>query len=329
LGGLRFDRRRLLDFHADEAANLTAIQTLTSSPEERLSADALDPVTASVIKPVVRRTLHVSLRDADTSAENQDALELVGDIQVALLSALESSGNGRPIENIDAYAATVATNACYQHLRAKFPVRAQQINKLRYLLTHDPRFAMFKSDEVWYCKLAGESAHTRRSENHEREKYAQAVVSLLRERDPLPLDDLVSELMTALGVFERKSLDVDEPFDHVAGNETPADRNIELRDRLRGLWKGVLELSLKHRKALLLNLRDRDGGLIWALPISGVANLADIAAALGMRPDELAEMWPTLPWDDLRIADHLGLQRQQVINLRQSARAKLARQETG
>lgn len=309
---------------------MTAIQTLTSSPEERLSAEALEPVTATVIKPVVRRTLHVSLRDTDTSAENQDALELVGDIQVALLSALESSrGNGRGIENIDAYAATIASNACYQYLRAKFPVRAQQMNKLRYLLTHDPRFAMFKSDEVWYCKLAGESAHTRGSGNHEREKYAQAVVSLLRERDPLPLDDLVSELMTALGVSEHKPLDVDDPFDHVAGNETPADRDLELRDRLKRLWSGVLELPLKHRKALLLNLRDRDGGLIWALPISGVAKLADIAAALGMRPDELAEIWPTLPWDDLRIAEHLGLQRQQVINLRQSARAKLVRQEAG
>jgi len=132
-----------------------------------------------------------------------------------------------------------------------------------------------------------------------------------------------------LGVSEHKPLDVDDPFDHVAGNETPADRDLELRDRLKRLWSGVLELPLKHRKALLLNLRDRDGGLIWALPISGVAKLADIAAALGMRPDELAEIWPTLPWDDLRIAEHLGLQRQQVINLRQSARAKLVRQEAG
>jgi hypothetical protein len=40
---------------------------------------------------------------------------------------------------------------------------------------------------------------------------------------------------------------------------------------------------------------------------------------------ELSEIWGRLPVDDHTIAERLGLTRQQVINLRKSARARLAR----
>jgi hypothetical protein len=40
---------------------------------------------------------------------------------------------------------------------------------------------------------------------------------------------------------------------------------------------------------------------------------------------DLDELWDELPLDDLKIAARLGMTRQQVINLRKSARARLAR----
>ena len=45
-----------------------------------------------------------------------------------------------------------------------------------------------------------------------------------------------------------------------------------------------------------------------------------------MPPEHLAEIWNELPLDDRTIAGHLGLTRQQVINLRSAARQRLARQ---
>jgi DNA-directed RNA polymerase specialized sigma24 family protein len=316
---------------------LTGIHTFTAPPEDRLFVDVLEPVTANVIRPVVRRTLHVSLREDDTSTENQDALELVGDVQVALLSALESSGtNGRAIENPDAYAATVATNACYQYLRNKFPVRAQQTNKLRYLLSHDDRFEVYRgSAGGWLCRLSKKATVGKRARsyaNNERDRYARTVYDLLHGRkEPVLLDDLVGEVMTALGLREQIRYtgadENDDPYSRIADEALPAHGRLEAIERLRRLWQGIVEMPVRHRKALLLNLRDGDGGLIWALPVSGVADLNEIAAALEMPAHELAAIWNELPWDDLTIARHLGLQRQQVINLRQSARAGLLRRE--
>jgi hypothetical protein len=83
---------------------------------------------------------------------------------------------------------------------------------------------------------------------------------------------------------------------------------------------------MRQRRALLLNLRGTDGrGCIALLPLTGVATLQQIAAALEMPAEHLAGLWRSLPLDDIALAEQLSLTRQQVINLRKSARARLAR----
>ncbi len=44
-----------------------------------------------------------------------------------------------------------------------------------------------------------------------------------------------------------------------------------------------------------------------------------------MSAERLARLWNDLPLDDITLAGHLGLTRQQVINLRSDARRRLAR----
>jgi hypothetical protein len=51
----------------------------------------------------------------------------------------------------------------------------------------------------------------------------------------------------------------------------------------------------------------------------------DLAGTLEMDRGALDRLWDRLPVDDQTIAKRLGLTRQQVINLRKSARARLAR----
>lgn len=48
------------------------------------------------------------------------------------------------------------------------------------------------------------------------------------------------------------------------------------------------------------------------------------APVIELSPDEFAELWHDLPLDDNTIAGRLGLARQQVINLRKSARGSRA-----
>jgi hypothetical protein len=58
-----------------------------------------------------------------------------------------------------------------------------------------------------------------------------------------------------------------------------------------------------------------------------VASFREVAGALETTPPDLAELWNRLPLEDLEIAARLGLDRQQVINLRSTARERLVRRE--
>ncbi|MEO8033833.1 MAG: hypothetical protein ABI837_05330, partial [Acidobacteriota bacterium] len=100
----------------------------------------------------------------------------------------------------------------------------------------------------------------------------------------------------------------------------------EARQFLRALWSEILQLRPPHRAALLLNLRDGDG--VNAVPhflLLGIARFDEIAAAVSIAPEQFAEIWNLLPLKDLKIAEILGVTRQQVINFRKTARERLAR----
>ena len=56
-----------------------------------------------------------------------------------------------------------------------------------------------------------------------------------------------------------------------------------------------------------------------------IARFDEIADALEMTRSELASIWRGLPIDDATIAKRFGITRQQVINLRKSARTRLSR----
>jgi hypothetical protein len=91
----------------------------------------------------------------------------------------------------------------------------------------------------------------------------------------------------------------------------------------------ICGLPRPQRVALLLNLRDaqrRDA--LTLLPLIGIASLRDLANVLEIEPQRFAEIWNALPLDDLSIGALLRISRQQVINLRKSARERLARRMT-
>ena len=105
---------------------------------------------------------------------------------------------------------------------------------------------------------------------------------------------------------------------------------IDQRRYLQELWRELVALPLRQRTALLLNLRDAHGGNALALlPAAGVASLRRVADVLELPAEAFAVLWPRLPLDDDGIAVRLGVQRQQVINLRKSARERLARRLKG
>jgi hypothetical protein len=103
-------------------------------------------------------------------------------------------------------------------------------------------------------------------------------------------------------------------------------RELDQRIYIERLWSEISQLSPRHVAALLLNLRDEHGAsALDVFLLTGAASFKEIADAMGQTEEWLADIWNHLPIDDAKIAELLGLIRQQVINLRKTARLRLAR----
>ena len=158
-----------------------------------------------------------------------------------------------------------------------------------------------------------------------------AVKTLLaRVGETVDLDLLVDGIGGMLGIDHRAPLWT-SALDHDAAAQVadPAGSVAQTlidRQYLTRLWDEVRELPVRQRVAMLLNLRDDDGGAaLPLLPLVGIASIRQIASTIEMPALDLAELWRDLPLDDARIAARLKLTRQQVINLRKSGRERLGR----
>jgi len=326
------------------------------APNEDVAEHHLGQLIAEctpTIKGIVRSKLHVSLNPKDGSVENQDALEVISDVQSLLFSELRQLKDGvckKAIVDFHGYLAVVTYHACYQHLREKYPERWRLKNRLRYLLTHRPGLTLRKNEEgQLLCDLASsDQARMLSLSTPSRqlpEDLPESLTRKLSTRDPKPgpltdlliyilertngpivLDDLVN-FVADLCDIERstRAEDISESV-QVAETQSDFAMALEHRIHLEQLWQEICKLPLRHRVAILLNLRDEKGrGVITLLPMTRVATIRQIAEVLEFSLEEFARVWRQLPWDDAAIAQHLGLTRQQVVNLRHSARSRLAR----
>ena len=124
--------------------------------------------------------------------------------------------------------------------------------------------------------------------------------------------------------------DVEDALEQLPDAKMDVATGVEQRIYLQRLWAEVCQLLPRQRAAILLNLRDAQGrGIIALFPLLRIASMRQIAVALDMRSEEFANLWNDLPLEDAGIAGLLGVTRQQVINLRKSARERLARRMKG
>jgi hypothetical protein len=183
-------------------------------------------------------------------------------------------------------------------------------------------------------ELADRSARVVIGAHHE----AADLIAFLftRVQNPLELDQLVTLVLDISRTRELGRTEVPDSTESAHANRLLDDLGaggavqVEQRLYLRHLWSEVCALPLRQRRALLLNLRDPLGlELVTLLTEMGVAALADIAEALDVSLEQMAQLWNRLPIEDARIAEQMGVSRQQVINLRVSARRRLARRMNG
>jgi DNA-directed RNA polymerase specialized sigma24 family protein len=261
---------------------------------------------------------------------------------------MKAAGGDAAIQSFNGYAAVTAYNACHEYFRARRPAWLSLANKVRYLATHSPEFALWEDDDGREvcgfassrrqpprsdaARLSEGGRRFRRQQDPSRVKIVEVVSAILKTAvQPLIFEELVDAAAEWTSLKEAQVMSLDQERSEKSAAWEPADRGTPAethlidRENMRRLWKEILELPLEHRKALLLNLDDSAGGDIQLFDALGIASISQIATALEMAPLEFAELWKNLPLDDASIAGRLGISRQDVANRRSSARKRLAR----
>lgn len=327
-----------------------------SAPSDDDARRLLSDVMSRDLVPIVRQVVrgHAATRDADGAADGEDVEHSV---LLRLTHQLwRQRGDDEPIANVAAYVARTASNACYEHLRARRPQRARLQARLRYVFRHHATLALWeRKDGGWACgdrawrdretvlgwpavaewrgRIAVPGAPDSGAEAVRLVRLAEAIVRALGA--PARLEDVVTLAADALGVADgpiapelTASGEVVMPFaaDGLAAPGPLADERFDQQRFLARVWNEIGGLPVRQRVALLLNLAGpASQDMLSLMPATGIASWADIASVLEMDAGRLQALVPGLPHDDHTIAGLLQVTRRQVINLRKCARERLAR----
>jgi hypothetical protein len=334
------------------------LQAADDADAELIAAGLISEYVRPVIVSVTNYKLGIAANSGPTNPSHADREDISSEVVLEVLlrlRELRSDADNLCISNFRSYVAAITNRACSEYLRRLKPQRARLKNRLRYILTHAPDLGLWATARgEWFCglktqqgresfhrstrvqqllddpQLVGEMAPSNGDfSNSTQLDQLEAIFKLANE--PIAFDDLIRIIAELWGVKDQMpasavQLDGVDSQGELRDVQVDVSTEVEQRIYLRHIWKEIRDLPPKQRSALLLNLKDPSGqSVIALLPIVGIASLHEIAAALEMSDERLAELWNDLPLEDAVIASQLRVTRQQVINLRKSARERLAR----
>jgi hypothetical protein len=335
-------------------ALLSAFQ---AEQDEALCVRLLDCLISEHAEPLICKIVR-SVLPSFWGEEWMPAFEdIKSEIVLKLVDRLRQlkSNPAAGVEDLLKYVAVTSYNTCYSHLRSKKPRRWSLRNKLKYAVTRAEALDIWEAEgRHWLCGLrvwrtqriprcSPATLATLAEHPGVLESTASVYASDAQENpaallaaifdftgSPVELDNLVDLLAGFWAITdEHHAINLDDSqecrlFETLMPNAPLHSDQVERRAALALVWAEVKELPPRQRAALLLGLRDDRGvDCITMFSNASVASLSDVAAALDMKPDDLAMIWDKLPMNDSSIALHQGVTRQQVVNLRKSARKRL------
>jgi len=321
-------------------ADATSAKALHTTVQRYLdpNADAESPELCELVCAQVAPTIRsiVAYKLGGSAETIQDIDDVCADVVLALLARLDDLRSKRASFDGDffAYVAVSSYNACSSYFRNRFPERERIKNRLRYLLKPSRGFDLWQENKrEWYCGFAawrgarsGRDPAPRSLWGDDLPASAENPVQLLaavfdRAGAPVRFEELVDVATELWAAQVQKPAGDAEPLSRASH-----DAEVDSTAMVARIWQEIVALPLGQRQALLLNLRGENSGCAIALfPTMGVASLQQIASALEIPIEEFARLWNVLPLEDAAIAQRLGITRQQVINLRKSARRRLER----
>ncbi|HEV7858146.1 MAG TPA: hypothetical protein VGO91_05910 [Pyrinomonadaceae bacterium] len=326
---------------------------------EALLTQLLNEQAEPIIRGIIRQKLQVQSSVGAGRRSRSEAEDIHGEVLVQLLGKLQqlkADPLAHAIVDFRSYVAVTTYHVCYAHLRRLYPQRRRLKNRLRYLLSNAPDLAIWESvGDEWLCGLAGwqqssqtparaeqlqhlrdhqslQASDAQSSGNPEQADLQPLLKALFKDvGGPVELDALVNTVAELQGIKDQPAPDTRdeeesaEAPERLADNRTNIATELEQRHYLQRLWAEILELPTRQRSALLLNLKIEGESVIPLLPLIGIASIRQIAEAVSIPAEQFAQLWNELPLEDTVIAQHLNATRQQVINLRKSARERLWR----
>ena len=334
------------------------LEPLLTEASDEQADELLSQVITNHAEPVIKGVIRFKLRlNSYRESQRAEADDIHQEVVLQLLAQLQrfrKLPEGHPISDVRGMAAVIAHRTCARWMRRQFPERHALKNRLHYLLTRQRGLALWDEDgkslagfAVWekenkpakaarhLSEVQGLPNHIRTLKSEKPQELADAVAAILNHvGGPIDFDELVSAIATIQGISDQPIESLTEHEDAAslmpATPEPDQAWRMEKRMFLQRLWEELQQLPLNQRSALLLNLKDPSGfGCITLFPATGIASVHQLAAALDISPEKFAEVWNDLPLEDAKIAELLGLTRQQVINARKSGRERLARRLKG
>jgi RNA polymerase sigma factor (sigma-70 family) len=318
------------------------LQPYLQADDPRSQETTLSDLMETHAQPIVRRVVLARL-----AGLWDDIDDVCSEVRLELLLRLrrvKTDPKANAIADFPAYVATVAVNACNQYFRRRRPGHARLKKQIRFLLSHEPQFRLESSpDSRAWCGLSERDraeletpGKTGRSPNHiddivsgidAHHDLGRLIAEILESAGgPLELDvvvDVVARIWRIPQDAHAASANV--PVESVPSPFVEPELAIDRRRYTARLWEEIRQLPRSQRAALLLHLRDHAGNsVLFLFPLCGVASFEQIASALEVKQETLSDLWNRLPLDDFSIGSLLSCARQQVINLRMSARKRLA-----
>jgi DNA-directed RNA polymerase specialized sigma24 family protein len=305
-----------------------------------------------LLRQVVRR--HLGVHRGDTADAASDVAQT---ILLRLTHQLwrVRRGEADAIGSLAGYVGQTAANACHEWLRRRHPQRARLQQRVRYLLRHHGRLALWtRTDGSWICGRTDWRDRTDVSTAVETSAWkgrlavpdearagtdAARLVALVEAivdglGGPARFEDVVTLAADALGIDDAPvaarqaddDADVVQAVDVLSSPAPRVDDRLVQAEFLAHAWREIVLLPVRQRTALLLNLTGPEGGdLLSLVPMTGIASWGELAGLLALPLARMRQIADALPCDDNAIADLLGVTRRQVINLRKCARERLAR----
>lgn len=312
--------------------NDRSLWPLIDATDEAAQDAAIERLLAEQVKPAVCRIVQ-RFRRIEPNLQLEDLEEIASAATVRVIRRVRAARIGEEfaIAALDDYLATVTYNAYYDFRRRRYPERHRLKRNLRYLVTRDRSFALWEGDDGFVAGLAAWKGQRAKepapfmatAAMRDPSRPAEAVRALFRHVGHALSFDALVDVMAELWDVREAIVESSGTPPHEEADQLSS---LEQREYLETLWSEIRALPDHQRTALLLNLRDGSGASALTLfLLLNVVDAPDLARVAGLGEEELNELWERLPLDDATIAARLKLSRQQVINLRKSARERLAR----